>query len=156
MFQSFCLSKNCLHKRGTSRFSFENVLSHCNEKLCEGALLYFRKLLVLNFFWIGGGGSPITTFCRNFVVSQHQKNRIGTILCFIIFLVSKYLKDERTWRVSRVSVDIFCLLVLKLFEEEPSSVSEIFWYQKLSSIFERGGYHSFPSKLYCLTVLKKS
>ena len=57
-------------------------------------------------------------------------------------------------KVSRFSVEFFCLTVAKRFVEEPFCVSENFWYRKMLGIREGGGYHDFSSKLFRLTVPK--
>ena len=62
-------------ERGASRLSLENLLSHRTEQLRRGNLC-FRNFLVSKNVKDKRerGGCGITTFCRNFVVSQYRKS----------------------------------------------------------------------------------
>ena len=49
-FGKFPVSKNIMHKSGTSRFSVENLLFHSTKKLRRGANLCFRNFLLSKKF----------------------------------------------------------------------------------------------------------
>ena len=53
---------------------------------------------------------------------------------------------------SRFSLKNFCLTVPKNFVEEAFFVPKKFWYQNISGIRVRGGYHVFSSKLLDLAI----
>ena len=65
-------------KRGKSRFSVENLLSHSTKKLRRGTLLCFTKLLVSKKLMDkrgGGGREGVSRFSvEKFLVSQCRKN----------------------------------------------------------------------------------
>ena len=55
-FKKFRVLKNFMPKRGISRFSIENLLSHSTEKFRRGTLLCFTKFLVSKKFMDKRGG----------------------------------------------------------------------------------------------------
>ena len=66
-------------ERGASRLSLENLLSHRTEQLRRGNLC-FRKFLVSKNVKDKRERGGITTFCRNFVVSQYRKSSSGKLV----------------------------------------------------------------------------
>ena len=68
-------------KRGISRFSIENFLSHSTEKLPGGTLLCFTKFLVSKKSMDKRGGErSITIFRRKFFVLHCRKFSLGNPL----------------------------------------------------------------------------
>ena len=82
-FRKFLVSKNVKDKRkrerGASRLSLENLFSHRTEQLRRGNLC-FRKFLVSKNVKDKREMGGITTFCRNFVVSQYRKSSSGKLV----------------------------------------------------------------------------
>ena len=67
-------------KKGISRFSIENLLSHSTEKLRRRTLLCFRKFRVSKNFMDkkGGGGEGVSRFSvKNFLSQSAEKFRRG-------------------------------------------------------------------------------
>ena len=60
--ENFGYRKNFMPKRGISRFSIENLLSHSTEKLRRGTLLCFTKILVSKKFMDKRGGGEYQDF----------------------------------------------------------------------------------------------
>ena len=86
-----------LHKKGISRFSVENFLSHSTEKLRRRTHLCFKKILVSKIFMYRRGAS---WFSRKSFVSQDRNDKPGkgTLLFSRKFLVSKnflWVRGER-------------------------------------------------------------
>ena len=77
-----CVSENFWYRKmlrirereGASRLSIETLLSHSTEKLRRGNLCFRKFLVSKNVKDKREGGGGITTFCRNFVVSQYRKS----------------------------------------------------------------------------------
>ena len=124
-FRKFRSSKNFMPKRGISRFSIENLLSHSTEKLRRGTLLCFTKFLVPKKFMDKRGG--VSQFSVNIFLSHSaEKFRRGTPQCVTNFgywtiLCFWELCHDFVWK-------FFCLTVPKNF------VEELFWsvFQKMS------------------------
>ena len=78
-------------------FSWRNLLC-CVSENCS-----CRKIL-----WIGGGGGgeSVKFFRRNFSDSQCRKTSLRNPSVFQYFRVSKNVRDKKSGRVSRVSVEI--------------------------------------------------
>ena len=94
-------------RKGVSRFSVKNFLSHSAEKFRRGTLPCFTKFLVSKNFMDKRGKGSITIFCQNCFVSI-TKNFVGepgTFWCFRKFVVSKNFMLQRV--MSRFSVEIF-------------------------------------------------
>ena len=77
MFHQFRVSKNFMPKRGKSRISIENLLSHSSDKLHRGTILCFTKLPVSKKL-MGkrgeGGREGVSRFSvEKFFVSQCRK-----------------------------------------------------------------------------------
>ena len=85
-FRKFRVSKNFMSKRGRSRFSIENLLSHNTENLRRGAPFFvsqnfwYRKNL-----WIRGGGE-YHDFLSKFFCLTVPKNFVGKL--FSVSLIS--------------------------------------------------------------------
>ena len=91
----------------------------------------------------------ITILYPKTFVSLYIKKRSVTHLCFGKLLLSKMVEDKRKGTGITISVKNFGLAVPKQFVEEQFSVSEKFWYPKLSRIRGRAGIITFTSKI-CL------
>ena len=102
---------------------------------CVSEKFWYRKMLRI------GDRGGVTTFHRNFVVSQYRKLRRGN-LCFRKFLVSKNVKDKRERGHHDFPSKLCCLRVPKIFVGE-TCVSENFWYRKMLRIRERGSITTF-------------
>ena len=108
-----------------------------------GGPLYFRNVMLSNFFWIIG----VSRFF-NFFLSHTRR---GAILCFRMFRVSKNFMPKRG--ISRLCFEkLLSHSTEKIRRWTLLSVTK--WYPKNS--WQRGGreYHNFSSKIFCLTVLK--
>ena len=77
MFHQFRVSKNFMPKRGKSRFSIENLLSHSADKLRRGTILCLTKLPVSKKLMDKrgeGGREGVSRFSvEKFVVSKCRK-----------------------------------------------------------------------------------
>ena len=105
-FEKFRVSKNFMPKRGISGFSKEIFLSHSTETFRRGIFLRFKKFLVSKSFMdTGGGRGIITSFCRNFFISQYREASLGnpSMLCFRKSPVAREFIDNRG--ISRFSVE---------------------------------------------------
>ena len=138
-----------MHRRGASRFCL-NFLSHrtetksfVKEPFCFPEIFWYRKNL-----WIRGG---ISRFSVEIFMSHSAENFRKEILLFLRkFLLSKSFMDKKG--VSRFSVENFLSHSAEKFCGHPFNVSENLGYRKILCII--GGYHNFPSKIFCLTVPK--
>ena len=95
-------------KRGKSRFSTKNLLSHSTEKYRKGTLMccisenfWYRESI-----WIKGVEGVSHSSVKNLVFDSTETFGRGTILCFRKILVSKKIMDKRRGRevVSQFSV----------------------------------------------------
>ena len=144
--RKFLVSKKIWMKKGVSRFSVENFLSHSAKKIRGHPLnvsenLGYRKTLCI----LGG----ITFFRRKFFVSQCWKISWAYLQSFRKFGVSKNFMHTRGYHVFPSKV--FCLTVPINLVGEPFCAV----FQKSSGIEKvwiRGG--SRFSVGFCLTVLK--
>ena len=75
-FRKLRVSKKRIPKRGISRTSMENLLSHSTESFHRGILLCFRKFQVSKRNYAQGGN--ITLFYRKFFASLYRKLRGAT------------------------------------------------------------------------------
>ena len=97
-----------MHKRGNTRFSFGNFLSHSTEKLRRGIFLCLIKILVSKIF-MHKRGRGIIVLRRIFFSHSSETFRRGTLLCFRNFLVSKIVKDKRGGGYHDFPSKLFCL-----------------------------------------------
>ena len=68
-------------RRGISRFSIENLLSHNTKKRRRGTLLCFTKFVVWKKFMDNtGGGGVVSRFSVKFFSHTADKFRSGTLL----------------------------------------------------------------------------
>ena len=106
-------------RRGVSRFSVENFLSHSTEKYRWGTLRCFRKLRVSQNFMHKKGISLNSV--EIFLSHSADKIRRRTLLCFERILVSKFFR-QRWDEASR-----FCRKFFYLTGPKKFCVSEKFW-----------------------------
>ena len=105
-FRKFRVSKNFMHTRGYHVFPSKFFLSHSAENIrghpfdVSENLEYRKKLCI-----IGG----ITSFRRNFFVSQCRKNSWASLQCLRKFGVSKNFMHTRGYHV--FPSEVFCLTV---------------------------------------------
>ena len=78
-FRKFRVSKNFMPKRGISRLSIENLLSHSTEKFRRGTLLCFTKFLVAKKFMDKRGGGVSRFSVENFLSRSAEKFRWGIL-----------------------------------------------------------------------------
>ena len=95
-------------------------------------------------------------FRRSLFISQYGKVVQWNLLVFHHFPVSKNVRDKRSFRETRLSVELFCLTVSKIFVGEPfCAVFQNFSGNEKVHVKEgRGVYEDFPPKSFCLTVRK--
>ena len=140
-------------KRGISRFSIENLLSHSTEKFRRGDLLCFTKFLVSKNFMDkrgGEGGREYHDFMSKFLSHSTEKFRRGTLVSEN-FWYRKMLGLRKGAGIRIFRQNSF-VSAPNHFVEEPFCVSESFTYRKILCL--RGEYHDFLKKICCLTVPK--
>ena len=116
-------------------------------KIFLGGPLYFRNVMVSNFFLIIG----VPWFCRFFLSHTAENFRRGALLCFRMFRASKHFMPKRG--ISRLCLE-------KLLSDSTQEIrrwtllSVTKWYPKNS--WQRGGreYHIFLSKSFGLSAKK--
>ena len=110
---------------------------------------------------VGGGSLGVSRFyVEFFFVLQCGKFSQGTLLC----CASEFSGSEKVfvkegwwwWGVTRFSVEVFLSHSADIFGQGILQCFKIFEYRKMLGIREGGGYHDFPSTVFCLTVLKLS
>ena len=116
-------------KRGISRFSIENSLSHSTEKLRRGTLLSFTKFLVSKKFMDKRGGGVSRFSVKNFLSHSAEKFRRGTLQCVTDFGYRKVLCFRGLCQ--DFPSKVFCLTVPKNFVGELFSVSLISGTEKI-------------------------
>ena len=117
-FRNFWVSKNCMHKRGKSQMSIENMLSHSIEKFHKGILLFLNNFWFRKVLWMKRG---ITFFRRTFLVWEFRKNSWPSFQCFRKYGVSKNFMHNREYH-NFPSKNV-CFIEPKNFVKEPISVS---------------------------------
>ena len=123
--RKFRVSKNFMHTRGYHVFPSKFFLSHSAENIrghpfdVSENLEYRKKLCI-----IGG----ITSFRRNFFVSQCRKISWASLQCFRKFGVSKNFMHTRGYHV--FPSKSFCLTVPKVFGGVPSMFQKIWGIKK--------------------------
>ena len=91
-----------LHKKGTSRISVENCLSHSVEGIRGETFCVSEKILCQKKLYIKG---DYRHFLLELFVSQSLKLHTGTLQCFRKYRVSKKFTHRK--RISQISVDYF-------------------------------------------------
>ena len=115
--RKFRVSKNFMPKRGISRFSIENLVSHSTNKLRRETLLCFTKLLVSKNLWIRGGEGVSRFSFKKFLSHSAEKFRKRTIYCSTNFGYRKNLCLRGLCH--DLLSNFFCLAVPKNFVGEP-------------------------------------
>ena len=134
-------------------------MSHSTEELFWGTLSCFKIFRVSKYFMQQrrGGGGGITFPRRVFFVSQYPKYLLQNTSELQKFLgINLFCASE--WGVSRFSVELFCLTVLKYSLGNTSLLRK---YSVIEGFFasEGGGekwYHVSPSKFFVLQYRKTS
>ena len=92
------------------------------------------------------------TFCGKFFVSQYQKHRMGTFLCFRTFLLSESFLDKMGGGCITIFPQKF---LLHIPGKKRTGIFECFTDFGYRKTFCIGGVsHDFLSKFYCLTLPK--
>ena len=122
-FRKFRVSKNFVPKRGISRFSIENLLSHGTENFA-GELFFVSQNKISGIeknygqeVWEGREGGSITVFCQFFLSHSAEKFRRRTLQCVTNFGYRKILCFRELCH--DFVLKIFCHTVPKNFVEEP-------------------------------------
>ena len=125
-----------MHKKGISRFSVENFLSHSAEKLLRGTYLGFKKFLVSKCFMDKrDGGRGCHGIVEKSFVLKDRKEKLGKEPFYFPgnFWHRKNFIGRREGGGGAVITifhrDTFCLTVPKKLLREPFRVSESFWYR---------------------------
>ena len=139
-FRKFRVSKNFMHTRGYHVFPSKFFLSHSAENIRGHPFdvsenLGYRKILCI----IGG----ITSFRRNFFVSQCRKIPWASLQCFRKFGVSKNFMHTRGITFFRRKIFVS---QCRKYSGHPSDVSENLGYQKILCIL--GGITFFRRKFF--------
>ena len=139
-------------KRGISRFSVENLLSHSTEKLRRGIIRCFTKSLVSKNFMPMRGLSRFSI--EKLLSHSTEKLCSWALLCFWNrFLISISFMDKKGGgSVTIFRQNFFYLIVPKKYRRGTLKCVTNFGYRKNLSL--RGWCHDFLSTIFCLTIPK--
>ena len=149
-FGKFRVTKNFTPKKGKSRFSIENLLSHSTESFRRRTFRSMKKFRASQIFMHKKRISLNSV--KNFLSHSADKFRKRTLLCFGkkrleefqikegggFTVLSKFLLSHRNEETSPCNHSVF----------QKTSGRETFFMDK------GGGYHDFQTKFWCLTVPK--
>ena len=135
--------------RGITVLSKIFVSQDRNEKLCKGSLLFSGNFLVSKKnLWKRGG---LSRFSVEIFMSHSAENFRKRILLFLRnFLVSKSFMDEK----GGITFFRRKVLVSQCRKNSWASLQIFRKFGASEKFMHNRGYHKFPSKIYCLTVLK--